>query len=97
MIFNQKTKSFKYLNNVASTEAENDIKKFGYLMAAFKTLKISEMETELIFQILATILHLGNIIFIEKANEGSEITNLEPIEFISTLLGCKPGKKENSI
>ena len=58
---------FQYLakSGCYSVEEIDDAKEFGDVLNAMKVINISEADQEQIFRILAAILHLGNINFVE--------------------------------
>uniref|UniRef100_UPI00398E5C28 unconventional myosin-Id-like n=1 Tax=Pristiophorus japonicus TaxID=55135 RepID=UPI00398E5C28 len=75
----------------------NDKANFKVVMNAMKVIGFSDMEIDSIYQILATILHLGNLMFITESDAASisngylvshiaEITMTEPDTLRKTLL-----------
>ncbi|RWS18809.1 unconventional myosin-XV-like protein, partial [Leptotrombidium deliense] len=68
-----------YLNQGASCEIEgkNDAEDFRFLLAAIQVLGFTNEEQDVIFRILASVLHIGNIYFNRKqmkhGQEGVEI------------------------
>ncbi|ORX87272.1 hypothetical protein BCR32DRAFT_324515 [Anaeromyces robustus] len=68
------------------------------LRSALKAFGIGVRQQAQIFQILAAILHLGNIVFVDapkNAQETCDIKNYQLVEFIAELLGVTPEALEN--
>jgi myosin-1 len=59
---------------------------FGDVRAAMKTIGMGAKEQEAIFTMIAAILHIGNIKFIEDQGEAVSFANDELVEFIASLL-----------
>lgn len=85
--FLEKKKKYKLLGRL-ERKPRDDKANFGTLMRAFEALQIDSLE---IFQILAALLHLGEIQF-EENNENNEneafIVDAVPLQHAASLLGC---------
>lgn len=68
------------INNV------DDFKEFNLLVEAFKIMGLTINEMNFIYQVLAIILHLGNINFTSWKSEQANFTNDSPIDKICELL-----------
>ncbi|KAF7682884.1 putative myosin heavy chain [Astathelohania contejeani] len=64
----------------------SDKKEFENLLACMNTLEFTSEEKESIFSLVAVVLHLGNIKFVEK-NDQAEIVDMTPVENACGLLG----------
>lgn len=68
------------INNV------DDFKEFNLLVEAFKIMGFTTNEMNFIYQVLAIILHLGNVTFTSWKSEQANFTNDSPIDKICELL-----------
>ncbi|KAF6060561.1 Myosin head (motor domain) family protein [Candida albicans] len=68
------------INNV------DDFKEFNLLVEAFKIMGFTTNKMNFIYQVLAIILHLGNITFTSWKSEQANFTNDSPIDRICELL-----------
>jgi len=90
---------FEYLsqNNLYKRCTNDDSLDGRELRSALKSFGIGTRQQAQIFQLLAAILHLGNIVFVDTKNgqETCEIKNYHLVEFIAELLGVTPESLEN--
>ncbi|KAI5964177.1 uncharacterized protein KGF55_002119 [Candida pseudojiufengensis] len=86
---NKDLKTYSYLNGTNDIENINDFKEFNLLVEAFKIVGFNSNEIQLIYEILAVILHLGNLKFNSHTAEQASFTKDSPIEKIANLLGIK--------
>ncbi|KAL6630258.1 chitin synthase-domain-containing protein [Neocallimastix sp. 'constans'] len=90
---------FEYLsqNNLYKRCTNDDSLDGRELRSALKAFGIGVRQQAQIFQLLAAILHLGNIVFVDTKNgqETCEIKNYQLVEFIAQLLGVTPDALEN--
>ena len=90
---NKDLSTYGYLKSGQMTIANvDDFKEFNLLVEAFKIMGFSASETNFIYQVLAIILHLGNLDFTSWKSEQANFTPDSPIEKISELLGIDNGK-----
>ena len=85
---------FRYLNrsDCYQVESLNDMEQYQEVLKSFDKLKLSEKEKYAVWSILAAILHLGNLEFNDKEFEkkeeiSCEITNIQSLRYVTTLLG----------
>lgn len=90
---------FNYLNQSGCLTIAGVDDESGYqnVINAFKRLSFSEFELDEIHKIIAAILHLGNVEFEVKDNEGSKISNPEELDLVSKLLQLKSSDLEQAI
>ena len=74
----------------------DDFKEFNLLVEAFKIVGFSSQEMQFIFQVLAIILHLGNLKFTSWKTEQASFTKDSPIEKIAELLAVDASKLKES-
>lgn len=87
--------NYKYLNN--SSNAFDDAKEFLLLVDAFNTVGFAQEEVKSIFQVLAVVLHLGNLDFTSQKSEQASFTKDSPVDTIVELLGIDKLKFVNSL
>ncbi|EGW32004.1 uncharacterized protein SPAPADRAFT_139460 [Spathaspora passalidarum NRRL Y-27907] len=85
---NKDITTYNYLNN-SSIDQVDDFKEFNLLQQAFTIMGFSDEETQFIYQVLAIILHLGNIDFTSWKSDQANFTPESPLAMISQLLGIK--------
>jgi len=85
-------KSFTYLNSTDSIEIEDvdDAHDFIVVQDALKGLNIDSSETDEVFQVVAAILHLGNIEFKDVGDRKCEIHTLDSLNTCASLLSLDP-------
>ncbi|CAK4650615.1 unnamed protein product [Aphanomyces euteiches] len=84
--------SFHYLNQsgcLTRLDGQDDAKLFATTQAAMTTIGLLPSEQTWVFQLLAAILHLGNVKFAKKGHDGSRIADTSTIKakFVCDLLG----------
>ncbi|KAK6205451.1 P-loop containing nucleoside triphosphate hydrolase protein [Scheffersomyces amazonensis] len=85
---NKDISTYKYLENSLVTIAKvDDFKDFNLLVEAFKIVGFSNDEINHIFQLLAIILHLGNLEFTSWKSEQANFTQESPIDILVELMG----------
>lgn len=87
----KKASEYKYLNQSECFEIHgtDDAHKFNLLMEAFSTLRISKEDQESVFEMLAAVLWLGNILFHVIDNENhAGVACDEAVINASGLIGC---------
>lgn len=88
----QSADKYFYLNQGSCIEIDgkDDAEDFKFLLSAMQVLGFTHEEQDIIFRILASILHLGNVYFHRKqyrhGNEGVEIGSDAEIRWVSHLL-----------
>ncbi|RLV95098.1 Myosin-1 [Spathaspora sp. JA1] len=85
---NKDITTYKYLND-SSIDQVDDFKDFNLLQQAFNIMGFTPEETQFIYQVLAIILHLGNVDFTSWKSDQATFTPDSPIAMISQLLGVK--------
>ncbi|CDR94582.1 WD40 repeat myosin-like protein, putative [Babesia bigemina] len=72
----------------ADSERDFDLPTFDETLAALRTVGFSQEQVRVVFDIVATVLHLSNIEFVEKGSEGAMISNMEAghCQTVTTLL-----------
>ncbi|XP_065160823.1 unconventional myosin IC [Atheta coriaria] len=81
--------NYFYLSNgsQSNTNLINDASGYHDVVNALSVIEFTETEKNDMFNIVASILHLGNVKFVEDEGIAS-INKLESVESISKLLGC---------
>eukprot|EP00808_Paulinella_micropora_P011794 g23498.t1 len=64
-----------------------DLKWHEELTEAWKVLGIPQDEANQTYSMVAAILHLGDVVFLDKPGEGSDIKNPEVVKIVAELLG----------
>ncbi|OTF82626.1 unconventional myosin-XV-like protein, partial [Euroglyphus maynei] len=88
----QVAEKYFYLNqgNCIEIDGKDDAEDFRFLIGAMQVLGFTNEEQDIIFRILASILHLGNVYFHRKqfrhGQEGVEIGSDAEIQWVSHLL-----------
>ncbi|XP_015914196.2 unconventional myosin-Ic isoform X3 [Parasteatoda tepidariorum] len=83
--------AYFYLSQGLCSKLRNldDSDQFSLVKKAMDVTNFSDEEQEAVFAIVASVLHLGNVGFVEE--EGHAIlVHEKPIQYISKLLGCSP-------
>jgi myosin heavy subunit len=92
---------FSYLNSTGclSIQGVNDAADFAEVLKAMEKLKFTKDETDQIVQILAAILHLGNLRIAAKEGDldASVITNKDQLGLVSSIVGLTPEALETAI
>ncbi|KAK6458816.1 P-loop containing nucleoside triphosphate hydrolase protein [Scheffersomyces xylosifermentans] len=85
---NKDLSTYKYLSNSKiDIPHVDDFKEFNILSEAFKIMGFENSEINYIFQLLAIILHLGNLDFTSWKSEQANFVSDAPVELIAELLG----------
>lgn len=94
-------KHFKYLSASKMYKAQgvDDVAAFASLKSALKAVGVKEKYQEQVFQVLAVILHLGNLEFVEgkSKEDAAEVKNQELLDIIAELLGVRSRDLENAL
>ncbi|KAI7891847.1 chitin synthase [Mucor mucedo] len=97
---NFKPEYFNYLSqsNCISTPDWNDEIRFADLKSALKLCGFKAKTVTQIFQLLAAILHIGNLQFMEGtetlAQEACIVKNTDVLDIVAVMLGVSPSKLE---
>lgn len=95
--------SFNYLNQSGCITADhvNDEEDFGHVLHAMRTLNFTEEEINHVFELVAAVLHLGNIVFIpgtgKDAESSSTVQNKDVVRTVARLLQVQPAQLEKSL
>ncbi|CAO3687737.1 unnamed protein product [Rhizopus stolonifer] len=93
--------SFHYLSQSKTIRQPEDEMAFGELKSAFKVFGFKAKQVTQIFQLLSTILHVGNIQFQNDGDslqqEACVVRNRETLEVVAVMLGVSPSKLEQSL
>jgi chitin synthase len=91
---NHDSNHFSYLSGPSAKGVQHhESHQFDALLEAFKALGIGKRIQSQIFSLLAAILHLGEIQFVDqedKKNESCSVKNDDVVEFVASLLGILP-------
>ncbi|KAI8579523.1 hypothetical protein K450DRAFT_241387 [Umbelopsis ramanniana AG] len=85
--------SFAYLSRCRSQTTADDATKFEELKTSLKALGFQKKHIARLMQLLAAILHLGNIIFVDDPSKGQDAANVKNVEVLSLaadFLGVDP-------
>lgn len=87
--------TFQYLSRTSTSRASSldDLNADSELRTALKTILFQKHRVAQVYQILAAILHLGNIHFIEDANNSQDaaiVKNIDTLTTTADLLGVDP-------
>ncbi|WVR04387.1 hypothetical protein IAU60_001389 [Kwoniella sp. DSM 27419] len=84
--------SYRYLQSRVRRTGMNDRQKFEQLKQAFKVVGLSNRLVAQICQLLATILHIGNLQFESggEQHEGAIVTDFDLLSTIAEFLGVSP-------
>ncbi|KAG2177395.1 hypothetical protein INT44_007906 [Umbelopsis vinacea] len=93
---------FTYLSQTRNTKVidAGDQIAFGDLKAALKVCGFKSKTVTQLFQVLAAILHLGNLQFVDPASDAQDscsVKNTEELDIIAAILGVSPSKLESTI
>jgi chitin synthase len=96
---------YRYLGNRSlfgrrdgSDSTEEDELRFHQLQAAFKSVGLSKRNVAQICQLVAAILHLGNIEFVSdkgRNEDAAVVKNVEVLQTVADFLGVRPEALEN--
>lgn len=95
----QDAHKYDILNVSKSRPSSNDVSGFSDLKTAMKILGFKDKYQSQVFQVLAAILHLGNLDFVhgDSKEEAAVVKNYETLEIVAQLLGIKPADLENAL
>lgn len=86
------TSKYFYLNQGGDTHVEslNDVANFKHVKEALSIIEFTEEEQNALFAIIASVIHLGTIGFLDPEIEHGEVKleNGRPVNVVSKLLGC---------
>ncbi|KAK2574356.1 Unconventional myosin IC [Acropora cervicornis] len=86
------TSTYFYLNQGGNTHIEtlDDIANFKHVKKALSTIEFTENEQTSLFAIIASVIHLGMVNFLEPETEHGQVKlqNGRPVNVVSKLLGC---------
>jgi len=78
----------------------DDATEFGNLKTALKVMGFQKKQVAQIFQLLAAVLHLGNLTFMEDtshANDACVVRNVDTLIFVADFLGVDPNALQNTL
>ncbi|KAF9364507.1 hypothetical protein BGX34_001337 [Mortierella sp. NVP85] len=78
----------------------DDATEFGNLKTALKVMGFQKRQVAQIFQLLAAVLHLGNLTFMEDTshtNDACEVRNVDTLIFVADFLGVDPNALQNTL
>ncbi|CAL4251462.1 unnamed protein product, partial [Meganyctiphanes norvegica] len=83
--------AYHFLKQGGCSEVQsiNDSSDFKAVSKALETLDLSQEEQESIWNVVAAILHLGNVTFTSDENQNSLIEDMVPVQNASKLIGCE--------
>ena len=87
---------FQYLiaGGCIEIDHRNDAEEFAILIKAMNNLNFDELFQNMLWSLIACILHLGNLEFIKKNDDGSSINNMNDSKRIAVLLGLSDANIE---
>ncbi|KAI8597526.1 glycosyltransferase family 2 protein [Dissophora ornata] len=88
------------LNRNRSLPGMDDAIEFGNLKTALKVLGFQKKQVAQIFQLLAAVLHLGNLTFMEDTthtNDACVVRNVDTLIFVADILGVDPNALQNTL
>ncbi|KAK9468875.1 P-loop containing nucleoside triphosphate hydrolase protein [Lipomyces arxii] len=95
----QQPESYIYTSASQCTTVDgiNDVQDFADTIKAMDVIGLHEHERDEIFKILATILWIGNVDFIENAEGNASIRDMSVINFVAYLMGVTPQAVEKAL
>ncbi|KAG0202582.1 hypothetical protein BGX28_004928 [Mortierella sp. GBA30] len=99
------TSPFNYLsaaslNRNRTLRGIDDAAEFANLKTALKVLGFQKKQVAQIFQLLAAVLHLGNLTFMEDTthtNDACVVRNVDSLIFVADILGVDPNALQNTL
>ncbi|KAG0055349.1 hypothetical protein BGZ83_008869 [Gryganskiella cystojenkinii] len=88
------------LNRNRNLRGIDDELEFGNLKTALKVMGFQKKQVAQIFQLLAAVLHLGNLTFMEDSshtNDACVVRNVESLIFVADILGVDPNALQNTL
>lgn len=95
-IVNMNNFQYLYTGGSFSVDGINDAKDFGETISAMKVMGFSDSEQQEIWNIVAAILHLGNINFSESGNY-AQVMDTGALEWPAYLLGIDASQLESKL
>jgi len=95
---NSSIESYFYLNqgNSSFVNSVNDPQDFADVTNALQVCDFSEEEQEALFEVVASVMHLGNVGFTEEGGK-AVVHGEEHVNNMSELLGCSPSDLLNAL
>ena len=95
IMFSVLTFIFSYVNQKTKNKSDPSTRRADYsrVCAALKRLGFPQEATNTIWRVLSSVLHLGNLSFESKENEGTEITNQDVLKKVGSLLQVASGQE----
>ncbi|KAJ9056405.1 hypothetical protein DSO57_1033339 [Entomophthora muscae] len=97
---NPTLQGFSYLANSATNlvTSHDDRANYGYLVESMKGVGLKGKARAKIFQLVATILHIGNLQFEKESDQDAcSVATLEVLETVASLLGIDPIDLEGAL
>ncbi|GAA5807288.1 hypothetical protein MFLAVUS_000645 [Mucor flavus] len=100
-LFNTEPSHYSYLQNYKkrTLDLTLDGAQFEQLKTSLKSSGLRKEQIGRIIQLVATILHLGNLVFVDPVGTGSQeaafVKNTEQLEIVADFLGLDPHALEN--
>jgi len=90
---------FRYLNQSNCTEVKDidDAKDFSETKDAFNSMGVKKATQDRIYELLAAVLHMGNIEFAESPNSGCKVINMNTLALVARLLSIEPLALESGL
>ncbi|KAG9321646.1 hypothetical protein KVV02_005444 [Mortierella alpina] len=88
------------LNKNRTLRGIDDEAEFSNLKTALKVLGFQKKQVAQIFQLLAAVLHLGNLTFMEDTshtNDACVVRNVDNLIFVADILGVDPDALQNTL
>ncbi|KAF9907139.1 hypothetical protein EC991_011279 [Linnemannia zychae] len=88
------------LNRNRTLAGMDDAVEFGKIRNAFKVLGFQKKQVAQVFQLLAAVLHLGNLTFMEDTshtNDACVVRNVDSLIFVADILGVDPNALQNTL
>ncbi|KAF9916715.1 hypothetical protein BX616_003042 [Lobosporangium transversale] len=88
------------LNRNRTLPGMDDATEFANLRMALKVMGFQKTQVAQIFQLVAAVLHLGNLTFMEDAthtNDACVVRNVDTLIFVADILGVDPNALQNTL
>lgn len=82
--------SYTSKSNTLSVSSIDDVKDFAETITAMNVIGLSEAEQTSIFRVIATILWLGNVTFVEGDDGNSKVADTDVTDFVAYLMESRP-------
>jgi myosin-1 len=93
----QGPETYQYTNGTTSVEGIDDIKDFQETLKAMQIIGIDQQQQDQIFKILAAVLWIGNISFVEDDHGNSTVRDSSITKFVAYLLSVDEQTLINSL